>query len=199
MTLVELLVAIAVVLIVMEGFTLLLIRSWDTNKFILEEGRASLAASHATNKIISELRSIRQGDDGDFPVESGASFDLKVYFDIDHDDVTERVHYYLDKNADELKKGIAKPLDTIPITYPVNDDSVSTTTTYVVNTDDNPVFYYYNRNYPGDTTNNPLTVPLDSKVSEVKLIRVHLLINIDPIHAPNNVNIESFADLRNLN
>lgn len=199
MTLIELLVAIAVMLIVMEGFTLLLVRSWDTNKFILEEGLASAAASRASNKIISELRRARQGDDGDFPVESGASFDLKAYLDVDNDGVTERVHYYLDKNTDELKKGIANPLGTIPITYPENDDSTATMTSYVVNTDSDPVFYYYNRDYPGDTVNNPLTVPLGSGVSEVRLVRVHLLVNIDPVHAPNNVNIESFADLRNLN
>lgn len=199
MTLIELLVAIGVMLIVMEGFTLLLVRVWDTNKFILEEGIASSAASHATNKIISELRRVRQGNNGDFPVESGSSFDLKAYLDVDNDGVTERVHYYLDTDADELKKGIANPLDTTPVTYPEGDDSVMTLTTYVVNTDDNPVFYYYNRNYPGDTANNPLVVPLGSSVSDVKLIRVHLLVNIDPVHAPNNINIESFADLRNLN
>lgn len=199
MTLIELLVAIAVMLIVMEGFTLLLVRSWDTNKFILEEGLASAAASRASNKIISELRRARQGDDGDFPVESGSSFDLEAYLDVDNDGVTERVHYYLDKNTDELKKGIANPLGTTPITYPENDDSTATMTTYVVNTDSDPVFYYYNRNYPGDTVNNPLAVPLGSGVSEVRLVRVHLLVNIDPVHAPNNVNIESFADLRNLN
>lgn len=199
MTLIEVLVAIAVMLIVMEGFTLLLVKVWDTNKFILEEGIASAAASHTANKIISELRRVRQGDNGDFPVESGSSFDLEVYLDVDHDNVTERVHYYLDKNTDELKKGIAKPLDTMPVTYPENDDSTATMTMYVINTDDDPVFYYYNRNYPGDTVNNPLAVPLGSKVSDVKLIRVHLLVNIDPVHAPNNVNIESFADLRNVN
>lgn len=196
MTLVEVLVAIAIMLIAMEGFTLLFVKSWSANKFILEEGLASAAASRATNKIITQLRSVRQADNGDFPVESGSDFDLKVYIDIDDDGVTERVHYFLDLATDQLKVGVTNPVGTTPITYPESDDTVSILTNYVVNENANPVFYYYNKNYPGDTVNNPLAIPIN--IEDVRLIRVHLMVNIDPIRAPNNINIESFADLRNL-
>lgn len=196
MTLVEVLATIAIMLITMEGFTLLLVKSWSTNKFIIEEGLASAAASRATNKIITRLRSVRQADNGDFPVESGDDFDLKVYIDIDDDDDTERVHYFLDLDTDQLKVGITDPVGTTPISYPADDDNVSVLTNYVVNEDTNPVFYYYNKNYPGDQVNNPLATPIN--VEDARLIRVHLLVNIDPIRAPNNINIESFADLRNL-
>lgn len=197
MTLMEVLVAIAVMLIVVEGFTLLFVKSWDTNKFILEEGLASAAASRATNKIIGELRHVRQADNGDYPVESGSDFDLKVYLDVDKDGVTERVHYFLDQDTDELKKGVTNPLATQPISYPATDDSVSVLTNYVVNAGTDPAFYYYNENYPGDTVNNPIATPV--AVDQVRLIRVHLFVNINPVHAPDNINIESFADLRNLN
>jgi hypothetical protein len=44
--------------------------------------------------------------------------------------------------------------------------------------------------------NNPLDTPIN--VEDARLIRVHLFVNIDPVRAPNNINIESFADLRNL-
>ncbi|OGI25350.1 MAG: hypothetical protein A3E38_02645 [Candidatus Moranbacteria bacterium RIFCSPHIGHO2_12_FULL_54_9] len=196
MTLIEMLVAIAVMLIAMEGFTLLFVKSWETNKFILEEGLASAAASRATNKIITQLRSVRQADNGDFAVESGADFDVKAYIDIDDDGVTERVHYFLDLATDELKVGVTDPLGTTPITYPASDDTVTVLASYVVNESDNPAFYYYNENYPGDTVTNPLATPIN--VEDARLIRVHLLVNIDPIRAPNNINIESFADLRNL-
>ncbi len=196
LTLVELMVSISIMLIAMEGFTLLFLKSWDTNKFILEEGIASSSASHSTNKIIKELRSIRQADDGDFPIESGSDFDLKVYLDIDRDGVTERVHYFLDLATDQLKMGVTNPTSTTPVSYPAGDDTVTVLANYVVNESTNPVFFYYNKNYPGDTVNNPLKSPFT--LSDVRLIRVHLLINIDPVHAPNNVNIESFVDLRNL-
>lgn len=196
MTLTEVMITIFIMLIAMEGFSQLLIKSWSANKFILEEGLASAAASRATNKIITELRSVRQGDNGDFPVESGDDFDLKAYIDIDDDGVTERVHYFLDLATDQLKVGITDPTGTAPVTYPASDDTVSVLTNYVVNENANPVFYYYNKNYPGDQVNNPLATPIN--VEDARLVRVHLLVNIDPVRAPNNINIESFADLRNL-
>lgn len=197
MTLVEVLVAIAIMLIAMEGFTLLFLKSWDTNKFILEEGMASAAASRATGKIVSQLRSTRQADNGDYPVESADDFDLKVYMDIDKDGVTERVHYFLDQATDQLKVGVTNPVAGTPVSYPAADDTVSILANYVVNENTNPVFYYYNQNYPGDTVNNPIATP--ATIDQIRLVRVHLYVNINPVHAPDNINIESFADLRNLN
>jgi hypothetical protein len=196
LTLVELMVAVSIMLMAMQGFTMLFLKSWDTNKFVLEEGMASLAASRGTDKIITTLRSVRQADNGDYPVESGSDFDLKVYLDIDNDGITERVHYFLDLATDQLKVGITKPTGSTPVSYPAADGSVSVMANFIVNENNNPVFFYYNKNYPGDTVNNPLATPIG--VGDVRLIRVHLLVNIDPVHAPNNINIESFADLRNL-
>ena len=197
MTLVEVMVAIAIMLIAMEGFTLLFLQSWDTNKFILEEGMASAAASRATGKIVSQLRSVRQADNGDYPIESADDFDFKVYLDIDKDGVTERVHYFLDQVTDELKVGVTNPIAGTPVSYPAADDTVSILANYVVNDNTDPVFYYFNQNYPGDTVNNPIVTP--AAVDQIRLVQVHLYVNIDPVHAPDNINIESFADLRNLN
>lgn len=193
----EVMVAIAIMLIAMEGFTLLFLQSWDTNKFILEEGMASAAASRATGKIVSQLRSVRQADNGDYPIESADDFDFKVYLDIDKDGVTERVHYFLDQATDELKVGVTNPIAGTPVSYPAADDTVSILANYVVNDNTDPVFYYFNQNYPGDTVNNPIVTP--AAVDQIRLVQVHLYVNIDPVHAPDNINIESFADLRNLN
>lgn len=197
MTLVEMLVAIGVVLIVMEGFSFLLIRTWETNKFILEEGLASAAVSRSTNKMVIQLRGVQQADNGDYPIVSGDDFDLVFYCDIDDDGVVEKVHYFLDLATDQLKQGVSNPLATNPVTYPAGDSTVTIVANYIVNENTDPAFYYYNANYPSDVVNNPLTTP--ATVGAIQMIRVHLLINIDPIRAPNNVNMESFVDLRNLN
>lgn len=194
MTLVELLVAIAIMLIGIEGVNLLFIRSWNTNKFVLEMGNASFIASRGTSKVVSEIRKTRQADNGDYPIESGDKFDLKVYMDIDSDGATERVHYYLLSNT--FYRGVTNPVAGLPITYPSGDDSVTTISTSIANTATDPVFYYYNENYPSDTVNNPLSTPV--AVSRVRMIKVHLMVNIDPNHAPDSINIEAFAKLRNV-
>lgn len=192
----ELMIAIGVALIAMQGFTYLFIHTWDTNKFVLEEGMASAAASRATNKIVIQLRAVQQAGNGDYPIESADDFDLIFYCDVDDDGVVEKVHYYLDQANDRLMLGVSNPLATNPVTYPATDSTVTVVTNYVVNESDNPIFFYYNDDYPGDTVTNPLTTP--TNVGEIQMIKVHLYVNINPVHAPDNINIESFVDLRNL-
>lgn len=195
MSLIEMLMAIFILLIVMEGITLLFISSWKTNKFILETGNASLIASRTVEIMVGDIRKTRQGDDGDYPVESGTDFDLKVYLDIDNDGVTERVHYYLLNGA--IWRGVSNPDATVPVTYPSGDQTTIKLADYISNTLSDPVFVYYNKDYPADTVHNPLPTPI--AVQNVRLIQVHLMVNIDPVHAPDNINVESFAELRNLN
>ncbi len=187
--------AIFILMIGMEGVTLLFINSWRNNKFILETGNASLIASRSVNVLVREIRKARQGDNGDYPVESGTESDLKIYADIDSDGVTELVHYYLSDGA--LYRGITEPRATTPVTYVAADETTEKVADYISNLSTDPVFFYYNKNYPADLVNNPLATPV--AVENVRLIKVHLLVNIDPINAPNNVNVESFAELRNLN
>ena len=195
MTLVEMMVAIGILTVVMGGFSLVFIRSLRTNAFTIEEGTTSLFTSRAVDAIVNELRKVKQGDDGGFPIVSATAFDLKVYVNADDDDKTERVHYFLD--GDVLKRGVSNPIEGTPVTYPANDEVISIVATYVVNDASEPLFSFYNKNYPGDTTNNPLTGTV--MPGDVRLIRVWVRMNIDPIKAPDNINIESFAELRNLN
>jgi prepilin-type N-terminal cleavage/methylation domain-containing protein len=196
-TLIELLIAIAVALLITQGFTSLFVQTWETNKFILETGLASSLAQRTNNKIVKELRGVQQSASGSYPVVSAGDFDLTVYDDIDDDGVVERVHYYLDGTSDEMRMGITEPnTGTLPVTYPSGDQSTVVMAKYVVNEPEDPIFYYYNGDYPGDTTNNPLSGTF--AVGDIQLIRIKLEINIDPIRAPNNIYIESFVDLRNL-
>lgn len=195
MTLMELMVAIFIVLIAMEGFTLLFLRSWKTNGFILETGLAASAASRAVNIAVSELRKIRQGDNGDYPIEAGDDFDMTAYIDIDGDGITERVHYFL--QAGQFKRGVREPSATQPVTYASGDGTVTVLVSDIANETSEPVFTYYNKDYPGDTVNNPLGTPVT--VRDVRLAKVRLVVNIDPNNAPDDTNIESFVEFRNLN
>lgn len=195
MTLVELMVAIFIMLMAMEGFTLLFLRSWETNGFILETGLAASAASRAVNTAVSDLRKVRQGDNGDYPIESGDDFDLSAYIDIDGDGVTERVHYFLEDG--QFKRGVREPSATQPVTYAGGDGTVTVLASDIANESTEPVFAYYNEDYPGDTVNNPLGTPI--AIRDARLVKVRLVINIDPNNAPDDTNIESFAEFRNLN
>lgn len=198
MTLVETMVAITILTLAMGGFTLLFAKSLQTNAFVIEEGVTSRTTARTVQAITSDLRRARMGDNGEYPIVSASASDLKVYVNIDGDPETERVHYFLDENADLLKRGVSDPISGTPVTYPATDTVITTIATYVTNTNPSePLFSYYNKDYPGDAANNPLSGTIS--VGDVRLIRVWVRMNIDPIRAPNNINIESFAELRNLN
>ena len=195
MTIMEMIIAIAIFSIAMEGFTLLFIHTWQNNSYTLEMGQSSMAVSQGVNKIVGYIRSARQGDDGSYPIKSANSNDLIIYSDYDKDDVTERLHFY--KSGVNILMGIADPTATMPKTYPSGDEQIITIASRIVNDTETPVFYYYNRNYPEDISNNPMSVP--ASVPDIRLMKIYLKINIDPNKAPDNIEMQSFVELRNLN
>ena len=195
MTLIETLVAVAIFILGVGGFTMLASKSWKVNAFVLEAGNATSKATKALNETVKNLRKVKQADDGSYAVKAVGPNSLTVYLNDDEDAKTERVHYYYETNTQTFKKGVTKPSGN-PITYQASDQTVSVVANYVTNTTSQPVFEYYNNNYPADTTNNPMASPVPA---DVRLVKVRLWINIKPLTAPENVNLESFAELRNLN
>jgi len=195
MTLIEMLVAIAIFSIVMTGFSMLFIRSWRMNAYVIEMGQSSFAVSQGVNTMVAYLRKARQADDGSYPIKSVANNDLVVFSDYDKDGLTERLHLYLQNG--QLKMGVTEPTNGIPKTYPTADQQTKILADRIVNAANEPIFYYYNKNYPGDVTHNPVTLPVD--ISTIRLIKVFLKMNIDPNRAPDNIETQSFVELRNLN
>lgn len=191
MSLVEMLVAIAILSLGMAAFSILMMRAWSFKGYALEQAGATASSSRALTQLVHELRSVRQGADGSYPIKEIGQTSLTVYRDEDNDDVAERVHYFLE--GEMLKKGVTKYANGA---YSVGDETVETLLNYVTNIGLNErLFFYYNNEYPARTT-EPLSAP---NPYDVRLIRVHLWVNIKPIVAPENINLESFVELRNLN
>jgi len=194
MTIVETLVAIAIFAIGIEGFALLFMRAWQSNSYTLEMGQSAMAVSQGVNKITGYIRGASQSDNGSYPVKSANDNDLILYSDYDKDDVIERLHFY--KSGQSVLMGVREPTGTMPITYASGDESVITIASHIINDANNPIFEYYNQGYPGDTTNNPMITP--ASVSAVRMVKIHLYININPNRAPDNIEMQTFVELRNL-
>jgi hypothetical protein len=158
-------------------------------------GRSSLAVSQGVNEIVSYLRKARQGDDGSYPLKSAANNDLVVFSDYDKDGITERLHFY--KSGNQVMMGWRKPTGSLPRTYAAGDQGTKIISSIIVNDASTPIFYYYNKDYPGNSTNNPVPPPIN--VADVRLVEIFLKININPNRAPDSMELRSFAELRNLN
>lgn len=192
----EAMIAIAIFAIGMEGFTLLFARSWKQNYYVLEMGQTAMAVSRGVNELVRYIREVRQAEDGSYPVISADDNDLIFYSDYDRDGYSERIHIY--KSSSNIIMGIREPnLSSFPPTYASGDGEVKTLATSVVNDAATPIFAYYDSDYPEDSVNNPIVTP--ANVPNIRLVRVTLHMNIDPNRPPDNVTIQSFAEMRNLN
>lgn len=194
MTIIEALVAIAIFTLGIEGFTMLFIRAWQNNSYTLEMGQSAMAISQSVNKIVGYIRGARQSDNGSYLMVSANDNDLVLYSDYDKDDITERLHFY--KNGQDVLMGVREPTGTMPKTYASGDESVITVASHIINDVASPIFEYYDQDYTGNMADSPLSTP--ASVSDVKMVKFHLYINIDPNRAPDNIEMQSFVRFRNL-
>lgn len=195
MTIIEMMVAIAIFSLGMAGSTLLFSKVWRGNSYTLEMGQSTMVVSQGINKMMDYIRRTSQGDDGSYPIVSANNNDLVLYSDYNKDGVVERLHFY--KNGQLILMGATNPTTAMPKTYPAGDQEVVTIANHIVNDSNTPIFYYYDHNYSGGSGQNPLAVP--ATVSAVRLMKIFLQININPNRAPDNIQMQSFAELRNLN
>jgi len=195
-TLVEIIVTLGVLSIVILGIYSFLVEIIKFQNFVSEQNAAISIARNGIEQIIQELREADISDTGAYPIALANAQELVFYSDIDNDLLTEKVRYFLD--GINLKKGIIEatydPLADPPYSY-LGDEEIKNISLSVQNSAE-PIFSYYNGDYPGDTINNPLPYPVN--VTEVKLIKINLQININPYRVPDTYLLENYVQLRNL-
>lgn len=194
-TLVETLVALTIFVIGMQSIVMVFSKTIKNKAYSMEMGKSSFVVSRSMTDLIGYLRRVRQSDAGGYPIVSASGNDLVVYSDYDKDGITERLHIYLTNSRIYL--GVRKPSTSFPRTYAAGDETTVELAKQIVNTGTDPMFSYYNKDYPADTVNNPVSTPVDP--SQIRLIKIFLKINIDPNRAPDNIQQQSFVELRNLN
>lgn len=192
-TLLESIVAITIFVIATFIVMEYIVQGYKSNQFVIELSDAVEYAQKGIETMEKEIREASYADTGDFPIVDANNQSFTFYGDIDSDDNVEKVRYFL--TGTNLIKGVTEPTVTPPIEYLAINEATSTISQYVNNGSD-PIFYYYNGNYPADTTNNPLTTPSD--VNVIKLVRLFLKINLVPARAPDDVILDIFVQMRNL-
>jgi len=190
-TLIEVLVSAAIMVILGVAFLGL--------QYILSENQTSAwknylsieSANGAVSTFTKELRSANQSETGSYPLEVANDQEIIFYSDYDYDGVAERVRYTL--SGTDLMKGIIEPTGD-PLTYNLASESVRNLTNIIRNGTD-PMFYYYNSDWPSDTTNNPLT--LTYRISDTREIK--LILSVNPNTDDNNYILEGSVKVRMLN
>lgn len=190
-TLIEILVAAALMVLVAAGFlglqyifTQNQLTAWQTYLSI-EEGNNTLAT------MAREIRTASPSETGSYPLLVANDQEIVFFSDYDYDGTVERIRYTL--TGSDLEKGVVEPTSTP--TYPLDTEKTRTVTSNIRNGSD-PVFFYYNEDWPGDTTNNPLT--LSDRISQTELVTITLDLNTDDSDPNNNYTVESNTQIRML-
>lgn len=147
-------------------------------------------ANTNVTSLVREVRTAKESDNGAYPLATADDQEIIFYSDYDFDGVTERIRYFL--NGTQFSKGVIEPTGQ-PATYPSGSETVKLLSDNVRNGAD-PVFYYYNGDWPQDTLNNPLSTP--ANLSTIKLIRILLKLNTDPDDPNKDYILESYSQVR---
>lgn len=191
-TLIETVVALGILTFVISATFVFIIETMRTENFTLEQSEANSQAEKGVKIIASELREATLADTGAYPIEFADNDTITFYSDIDTNLDREKVTYI--REGATLKKIVTKPTTTIPIEYPEADATEEIIINSIIN--ELPIFTYYNGDYPFDTENNPLEVPVDT--TSIKLVHIRLDINPRPQIVPNTFIVESDIQLRNM-
>lgn len=171
------------------SFVIYIYRSYGYN---FEQIAAINEARKGIETMVKEIREARYGEDGSYPLEEAGNSQFIFYSDVDKDNSVERVRYFLD--GTDFKKGVIEPSGDPP-QYVLSNEIIRILSIYVRNAS-TPIFVYYNGDWPIDIVNNPL--PTLTRLTETKLMHVYLRINVDPNRPPDNFELESDVQIRNL-
>ncbi len=169
-TLLEFILAIFLFSSIVGFVSFFFISYLQTYSFSFEHQRIINEAQGGMTQMIREIRKIRNGDNGSWPIIQADDFSFAFYADVTNDGRTDRVRYFLD--GTELKRGVIEPT-AVPVSYPLQNETITTIARFVHATS-SAIFRYYNGDWPGDTINNPLSP--SQRVLNTRFVEVTLTI-----------------------
>lgn len=140
--------------------------------FSYEEQQVIGQAQGGLTQMIREIRKAQNGDDGSWPLVQTDDTTFIFFADISGDGRADRIRYFL--NGTDLKRGVIQPT-TVPVSYPLANETFTTIANYVSATN-SAIFQYYNGNWPADIVNNPL--PASQRILNTRFVKINL--TIDP-------------------
>ncbi|MBN1168624.1 prepilin-type N-terminal cleavage/methylation domain-containing protein [Candidatus Woesebacteria bacterium] len=192
-TLIEGLLSIIIIAILGVGVLALQFILSQNQEVVFKSYLSIEEANSSISEFTRQLRTAHPGENGAYAIESVDENEIVFYTDIDFDDETERVRYFLENTT--LYRGVTEPTSEPPITYPQENEKVKRLTSIVRNLT-MPVFTYYNGDWPSDTTNNPLTLPTD--ISGIKTVGINLRTNPVANESDKDYVMQSYINIRML-
>lgn len=180
-TLVEILIVIGITLMISYILFAFISTSFKSIRFVSEQETATQNARRGLEYISKEVRGANSSEQGNYPLSRVDEYDFIFYSDVDDDGQTERVRYI--RSGTNLYRVVTEP-------GALNDYSGNIGTTTIsqyINNDEEPIFNYYDNDYN-----------IAASINTVRLVKVHLRVNVTPTISPNDYDVYTDVHLRNL-
>ncbi|HMP67372.1 MAG TPA: type II secretion system protein [Candidatus Paceibacterota bacterium] len=189
-TLVETLVSVFVfslIIIAIAGFQS---DVFSLTRFIQTGLQNQSEAKKLIKPFVNEVRSATPSSLGTYPIEFADATNFSFYSDIDGDGLKEKIRYFLD--GTDFKRGVTKPSGN-PLVYNSSNEKITRVIHDIL---PGNIFYYFDSNYDGTENSLPLEYPIT--ISDIRLIKVVLIIDSNPNEAPGPLEITTQVSIRNL-
>lgn len=150
-------------------------------RFGSEFDEAVINGRRAVEDISREIRGANNSDRGEYPIALAEAQDMVFYSDHDYDNDYDRIRYFIDNRT--LYKVITDP----GAAHDYTGVTATTTIANYVNNGGQEAFLYYDG-----------TVAETTDLDAIRLVRIHLLFNVTPGVAPDDILVETDVHLRNL-
>lgn len=185
-TLTETIIAIAIFLIAMLAVSGFIFYFYKTSTYDFQQISAINSGRRGMEIMIREIREATYSDIGSYPIIEAKEQSFAFYSDVDKDAKVERIRYFLE--GFDLKKGELEATGDPP-KYQQENEIITLLSTEVRNGANN-IFAYYDEN-------NNEVIDL-AQVTDIRLVEINLIVNIDPNRPPDEFTLFSSAQLRNL-
>lgn len=188
MTLIEMLVYLSIFSIIILVITYSALSFYRYNAYGMEQLKAVDSARRGIDPTVNNIREATYSDEGAYPIISATANSFSFYSDVNGDNDIEKVRLYLDINT--FKKGITESSGN-PLTYDGQPEALFTLAENVRNVEQGTnIFKYYD--------NTGAEVVDLANVSSISFVTMSVIVNVNPVRAPNDFTLRASAALRNL-
>ena len=188
-SLIEMIIVIFILTVIGLALVTFQINIFSLNKITGDNLTAEGEARQTLKTITAEIRTMSPSGMGAYAIAQLSTSSITFYSNIDNDSLIEKVRYFTVGST--LKKGVIKPSGN-----PLNYNGTESTKELVHNIANatTSIFSYYNANYDG--TSAPLSAPVNP--ISVRLIKVNIIIDKDPLKSPPPLFMTTQVSIRNL-
>lgn len=188
-TLLEVVMVTSISTILMLVITFSIVSIYRHNAYALAQAGEIDSARRGLQTWIQDVREMDFGANGAYVVQYASPHYFTFYSDIDPDAVTEFIEYEVVGTT--LYRRVHKASGT-PVTYSTSTPTIFILSEYVQNSlNELPTFRYFDNS--GIEIINPNT-----QITDIRYIKMQLVVNIDPVRAPGEFMLEGSATPRNL-